>query len=210
MHVRCLRGLSLCAAVTATALALASCNPVALTPTSDDPLRVQVRDLKEQVSSLEAKNAQLEIQLATLAGQSSLQTGVDPEVVAATPMLVRIVIEPASHFESDQRTNLCTARVYVAPSDGLGRFIQIVGRVNLSIFDLGADGTSRTLATATYSPKQVSDAWRGGLMGSHYTFELPLAADGWVCGGRVTAQLQFTDGLTSKRIDAQRELAHQK
>lgn len=194
----------------AVALALTSCNPVALTPTSDDPLRVQVRDLKEQVASLEAKNAQLELQLAALAKESQAQTAVDPEVLAATPMLVRMVIEPVSHFEADQRTSLCMARVYVAPSDGLGRFIQVVGSVNLSIFDLNADGTSRTLATATYSPKQVRDAWRGGLMGSHYTFELPLAADGWTCGGRVTARLQFTDGLTAKRIEVQSELAHQK
>lgn len=194
----------------AVALSLSSCSPIALTPTSDDPLRVQVRDLKEQVSSLEAKNAQLELKLETRAKQSKSPTGVDPEVLAATPMLVRMVIEPASHFEADKRSSLCVARVYVAPSDGLGRFIQIVGRVNLSIFDLSADGTSRTLATAVYSPKQVSDAWRGGLMGSHYTFELPLAADGWACGGRVTARLQFTDGVTAKRIEVQSELAHQK
>ena len=194
----------------AAAGVMSGCNPVALTPTSDDPLRVQVRDLSEKLSSLEAKNAQLEAQLASLAKESQLTTGINPEVIAATPKLARIAIESASHFESDIRTSLCTARVYVEPSDTLGRFIQLVGRVDLSIFDLHADGTSRTLATGSYSPTQVSGAWRGGIMGSHYTFELPLAADGWSCAGRVTARLKYTDGVTGRTIEAQHELTHQK
>ncbi|MSR69407.1 MAG: bZIP transcription factor [Phycisphaerales bacterium] len=197
-------------AVVAELVALTACNPVALTPTSNDPLRVQVRDLTEQVSSLEAKNAQLEAQLASLANESKALTGIDPEVIAATPKMVRVAIESASHLETNQRTNLCVARVYVAPSDGLGRFVQIVGRINLSIFLLNADGSSHTLATAVYSPKQVSDAWRGGVMGSHYTFELPLASDGWACGGSVTARLEFTDGHTGVSFQAQHELPHQK
>ncbi len=190
-------------------LVAAGCQPVALMPTTNDGLRREVRDLREEIAALKAQKAQLDAQLATLAVETQGATGRDPEVVAATPALVAVAIEPASHFELDERTNTCVARVYVAPSDGLGRFIQLVGSVSLSLFDLSADGSSRTLATATYSPLQVRDAWRGGLMGSHYTFEVPLASDGWSCQGRVTARLQFVDGLSNRRLEAQREVSRQ-
>ncbi len=186
-------------------LVAAGCQPVALMPTTNDGLRREVRDLREEIVALKAQKAQL----ATLAVETQGATGRDPEVVAATPALVAVSIEPASHFELDERTNTCVARVYVAPSDGVGRFIQLVGSVSLSLFDLSADGSSRTLATARYSPLQVRDAWRGGLMGSHYTFEVPLASDGWSCQGRVTARLQFVDGLSNRRLEAQREVSRQ-
>ncbi|MSQ91024.1 MAG: hypothetical protein EXS01_06510 [Phycisphaerales bacterium] len=186
---------------------IAGCQGTALTPSPSDALRIQVRSLSERVTSLEAQKTQLEQQLASVSLEAQQKSGSDPEILAATPQVAAVQIGGRSHVDLGAN---CTARVYLDPSDGLGRFIQIVGSVRVSVFELTAAGESRRLGHGEYSPLQLRDCWRGGLMGSHYTIELPLAAEGWSCAGAATANLEFTDGLTGRTFTAQRELPLQK
>ncbi len=182
-----------------------------LTPTGADGLRAQVRDLSERVESLSATNAQLSAQLAACAKGAQDRTGISPEAVEATPRLVSVRIGSVSHFEAGPSTaSGCVASIYLEPQDGLGRFLQLVGTLEVAVFDLSATGASRALATATFTPLQVRDAFRGGITGSHYTIELPLSTQAWNCGGSVTVRISFVDGLTGATLTAQREIGELK
>jgi hypothetical protein len=189
------------------------CNPTVFTPNQNDALRRQVRDLEEQVNAAKAKQVELEQQLVQSAKSAEEKSSIDPAILAATPHVASVQIGGSSGFLASKvgvETGGCTARIYLEPSDGLGRFLQIVGSVQISVFDLRAGGKSQTLGTAEFSPSQVRDAWRGGILGSHYTFEIPLAGSDWNCQGSVTAKLEFHDGTTGKIFTAERQLIQQK
>ncbi|MFZ4642509.1 MAG: hypothetical protein ACOYMU_04090 [Phycisphaerales bacterium] len=189
------------------------CNPTVFTPNQNDALRRQVRDLEEQVNAAKAKQVELEQQLVQSAKSAEEKSSIDPAILAATPHVASVQIGGSSGFLASKvgvETGGCTARIYLEPSDGLGRFLQIVGSVQISVFDLKAGGKSQTLGTAEFSPSQVRDAWRGGILGSHYTFEIPLAGSDWNCQGSVTAKLEFHDGTTGKIFTAERQLIQQK
>ena len=189
------------------------CNPTVFTPNQNDELRRQVRDLEEQVNAAKAKQVELEQQLAQSAKSAEEKSSIDPAILAATPHVASVQIGGSSGYLASKvgvETGGCTARIYLEPSDGLGRFLQIVGSVQISVFDLKAGGNSQTLGTAEFSPGQVRDAWRGGILGTHYTFEIPLTGSGWDCQGSVTAKLEFRDGTTGKIFTAERQLIFQK
>ena len=189
------------------------CNPTVFTPNQNDALRRQVRDLEEQVNAAKAKQVELEQQLVQSAKSAEEKSSIDPAILAATPHVASVQIGGSSGYLASKvgvETGGCTARIYLEPSDGLGRFLQIVGSVQISVFDLKAGGKSQTLGTAEFSPSQVRDAWRGGILGSHYTFEIPLAGSDWNCQGSVTAKLEFLDGTTGKIFTAERQLIQQK
>ena len=194
-------------AVAGALLALVGCsNATMLKPTDSDALRVQVRDLKVQVEELTQVNAQLELQVKAAAQSAQAGSGISPEAALATPKLVQIRVGSPSHYEKDAAGGRCLATLYLEPQDGLGRFLQVVGTLDVSIFELSATGSSRTLGSASFDPVEVRDAWRGGVLGSHYTFEVPIGGDGWNCTGSVTARLAFVDAQTGKTLSAQREL----
>ena len=189
------------------------CNPTVFTPNQNDELRRQVRDLEEQVNAAKAKQVELEQQLAQSAKSAEEKSSIDPAILAATPHVASVQIGGSSGYLATKvgvETGGCTARIYLEPSDGLGRFLQIVGSVQISVFDLKAGGKSQTLGKAEFSPSQVRDAWRGGILGSHYTLEIPLAGSDWNCQGSVTAKLEFLDGTTGKIFTAERQLIQQK
>ncbi len=183
------------------------CQGTALAPNSSDALRAQIRDLSEKATMLETRRSELDQQLAQCLRDSQSKTDTDPEVLAATPFVAVVQVGASSHYLSSPS---CTALVYLDPSDGLGRFTQVVGRVRVSIFSLSATGESETIGTAEYSPSEVREAWRGGVMGTHYTFEIPLAGSKWTCHGSATVRLEFTDGTTGRSFNSQREINLQK
>ncbi len=199
------------------------CNATALAPNQNDALRSQIRDLGEKVKSLEAQRIELQQQIASMEKNAQDKSGADPDILTATPRLATVQIDGSSHFQftepaagstagSDDAGSKrwCIARVYLEPADGLGRFLQIVGSVKISVFELRAGGQSQTLGHGEFSPLQVRDAWRGGLMGTHYTFEIPLAGEGWKGQGSVTVKLEFVDGTTGRTFTTQREITRQK
>jgi len=183
-------------------------------PTDNDGLRREVQTLREQVSTLEAQRAELQQQLAVATKPIAEAGAVDAEIAEATPQLVSLTLESGSHFASKgaaSEPTVCEAVMYIKPTDGRGRFMQIVGRARASAFQLHADGRVVNLGTAQWNPIEVRDAWRDGMFGSHYTLRLPLSAEGWSCGGgSVTVRIEFVSQPDGRTFSAQRELPFQK
>jgi len=182
-------------------------------PTDNDGLRREVQALREQVSALEAQRAELQQQLAAATTPIAEVGTLDAQVAEATPRLVSLVVEGASHFRaggSASGTSTCEAVIYIKPTDGRGRFMQIVGRARASAFQLHADGRVASLGAAEWGPIEVRDAWRDGIFGAHYTLRLPLAAEGWTCAaGTVTVRVEFASQPDGRTYASQREIPFQ-
>lgn len=183
-------------------------------PTDNDGLRREVQGLREQVSALEAQRAELQQQLAAATKPAAEAGSVDAQVAEATPQLVSLTVESGSHYLSKgtaSGSSTCEAVVYLKPTDGRGRFMQIVGMARASAFQLHADGRVVSLGTAQWNPIEVRDAWRDGIFGAHYTLRLPLAGEGWNCGGgSVTVRIEFISQPDGRTFSAQREVPFQK
>jgi len=195
-------------------VALVGCSSArVMMPTDNDGLRREVQGLREQVSALEAQRNELQQQLAAATKPVAEAGSVDAQVAEATPQLVSLTLEVGSHYLSKvtgSGSPTCEAIVYLKPTDGRGRFLQIVGSARASAFQLHADGRVVSLGTAQWNPIEVRDAWRDGIFGAHYTLRLPLAAEGWNCGGGpVTVRVEFISQPDGRTLSAQREMPFQ-
>jgi len=218
------------AAATAAALfAAAGCNrATVLNPSPADSLREENLALREQVQQLTRKVSELEATLdrrrmlsdagagapgdsgASAAAESgSGAAAVDPAVETATPRVTSVQIEGASEIvqEGVGPDAPLKLRLWVLPRDGRGRFLQIVGRLTVSVASVRAGTEPVEVATARFDPQQIRDAWRSGFMGTHYAFELPLAVPPELRSTPLTVTIRFDDAQTGRSFEDQRRLA---
>ncbi len=99
--------------------------------------------------------------------------------------------------------------VYVRPIDGRGRFVQIVGTVNIRADVLPAPGSApdvqpRRIASTTVAPAELREAYRSTVLGTHYTIALAVDPAGITSGDRVALSVEFLDALTGQAFRAER------
>jgi len=90
----------------------------------------------------------------------------------------------------------------VVPSDGLGRFIQIAGWLDLSATVL-VPGAAPAPALATrVGPNALRSCYRSGFLGTHYTVEQPIRWTGEGAPRAVSVAIEFVDPATGRRFPA--------
>ena len=62
----------------------------------------------------------------------------------------------------------------MSPSDDRGRFLQVVGTLSVTVVGVSTGKDPVLLAQDRFTPSEVREAWRGGMMGSSYVFKIPL------------------------------------
>ena len=154
----------------ACTLVCTACSVRVLAPTSADDVRTREQALQETNRQLEQENDGLQKRLAS-AEQSLSPT--EQANQAATPRLVSMRIDSMSvvREESDGQAIL---QLRMAPADDRGRFMQVVGQLDVRAVAVYLEGPPKPLAVLHLDPVAVRDGWRGGLLGSGYLFELPL------------------------------------
>jgi hypothetical protein len=171
------------------------------TSAENDRLRREVITLQERIRHLEGRERELSIQLAK--SSASLAAASSADLQDATPIVTTIEIDSLSGF-TPADPSLPASKVvwYISPLDGRGRFVQAVGPLSVEALlidsTVGADSSGAIIASATLSPRELRDAYRSGLMGTHYTVELPLAKPIPRPAGSAPTLLlraQFTDAL---------------
>jgi len=153
---------------------LPGCQLTLLKPTSEDSVRERVAEVERINEALRLENAGLRARIA----ESELVTDRDEEaILAAMPRLSAVSIGSSSVVEAgpDGSPRL-TLRL--GPSDDRGRFMQIVGDLSVRVVAVPVDGSPLPLAVARFDPIEVRDAWRGGVFGTGYVFEIPLQGAG--------------------------------
>lgn len=169
----------------------------------NDALRRQNLDLKSRVEALEGSNREL---TAKLSEQSA--PGVSAEVQQALPRITGIEIEFLSGLTpADHALPATGAVVYLRPFDGLDRFTQAVGTLKLQVLALPqslASAKPSLIAESTFPPLALRDAYRSGLTGTHYTFELPLSAPLNRAANDLLIRAEFSDAVTGQTLRAER------
>jgi hypothetical protein len=157
---------------------IAGCRATVLKPTPADALREQVQSLEIEVDRLALRNRELEASLAKALSEAPAHS-IDAEAFAVQPHLARLGVGSASGIRiagpsKDGSPIPGNLTIYVEPVDGRGRFLQVTGRISIQA-SMPIEGAEPIrLGERSFSPAEVRDAWRGGFMGSHYTFEVPV------------------------------------
>ncbi|MHC4787204.1 MAG: coiled-coil domain-containing protein [Planctomycetota bacterium] len=170
----------------------------------NDLLRARVLDLEAQVEQLTDRNRELE----TALGQAEAGPGTLPEEVRANiPHVVRVEIDRRSHaLDEDGDGRADGLLVYVKPADGLGRFVQLVGRLGVRAVDLPPDADPVSLGQVSLGPTEVRESYRTSFLGTHYSVTLPLTLPADRPDGPCTVHVVYEDGRSGRSVDAQRQI----
>ena len=170
----------------------------------NDLLRTRVMDLEAEVERLTDRNQELE----TALGQAEAGPGTLPEEVRANiPHVVRVEIDRRSHaLDEDGDGRADGLLVYVKPADGMGRFVQLVGRLGVRAVDLPPDADPVSLGQANLGPTEVRESYRTSFLGTHYSVTLPLTLPPDRPDGPCTVHVVYEDGRSGRSITAQREI----
>ena len=175
---------------------LGGCSATVVSPSPNDALRRDMQAAVDRSQALERENQELQNKLASAMAAGSFS----PEAIKAMPTVTSLVLNPAPVRE--QRPDGCWVVVRVETHDGRGRFTQAVGTMGFRVLSLTAPaGAQPLLAESFASPLQVRESYRGGVMGTYYSFEIPLLA-GVACQGPLSVLVVYEDALTKARIEA--------
>jgi len=192
--------------ITATlTLALAAgCSSSKRISSENDRLRAQTLDLQDENRSLTNKVQELQGQLKRATGE----TNVPRSVLAATPHVTSLSIDSLSHAidtNDDGRPDSLT--VYVAPSDGLGRLVQMVGVLSVHVALLPSNGDAVTLGRISLGPQELRDKYHSTWLGTHYTIAVPITIPGGVAQATgCTVRVEFVDGYSGHTVTTERSL----
>lgn len=170
----------------------------------NDVLRARVLELETELTTLEKRITELEAELNAAATPDAIP----PEIIANTPHVTGISIGRLSHLRDiDEDGTPDKLIVYINPTDGRGRFVQLAGRLSVHAALLPARAEARTIGRRLLAPAEVRAAYRSGITGTHYTIEVPVSlpedADEFAeCDVRAT----YDDGHTGKRFEAHRAI----
>ena len=153
-------------------LAMSACSMKVMKPTSADTAREREALLTEENRVLKDQNAGLQARIDEL---SADRPPAEVVLEAARPRLVAMAISSSSVVEpGPSDTGRSTLVLRLAPRDDRGRFVQVVGSLQVRAVSVPSTGDPALVATVDFDPLEVREAWRGGILGSGYVFELEL------------------------------------
>lgn len=182
-------------------LLAAGCEARVLVPNENDRLRELVATRTEERDAALARASELETRLeaALAASRAAAGAAADSEAAEATPALATFAISSltSARETSPGRANLS---LVVVPSDGRGRFIQVVGRLKATVVAIAPGNEPLPAATVDLGPKELRDLYRSGFMGTHYTIEVPVAWASAEPARALGVALEFTEAASGRRF----------
>jgi hypothetical protein len=176
--------------------------------TENDRLRARILELEDEIATLDGRNRELTGALAEARAERDAAETTTPDVRAHVPLVVGITLGRLSHaYDASGDEVPDTLRLYVKPSDGLGRFVQLAGRLDVNIARLPADAPAEPIMQVQLSPGELRAAYRSGFGGTHYTIEVPLPPTRVrALTGPLDVRVFYTDGRTGQTVDTHRTI----
>lgn len=174
---------------------------------ANDELRQKVLQLETEVKSLTARNRELVVELER---EASKPDSVPQEIRLATPHAVKLDIGRLSHARDASGDGVIdTLLIYLHPSDGRGRFTQLVGSMDVHAAVLPPQDQAVTIGQISLNAGEVRDAYRSSLTGVHYAIEMPVqvTADlAQIVDPHATVRVSYRDGYTGQTLSAERAI----
>ncbi len=187
-------------AATVVAVLTTGCGSFKKVSEENDRLRARVMELEDENRELAGRAGELDGQVQRL----TRDLPIPQEVRDATPHVTDISIASVSHARDTDGDGVPdTLVVYVEPSDGRGRFVQLVGELSVHAATLPADGDAITLGRVTLGPRELRDAYRSTFLGTHYTVDVPITIAPGATPTECTVQVEFVDGRDGRTVTAQ-------
>ena len=187
-------------AATLAAVFTAGCGSFKKVSEENDRLRARLIEVEDENRELAGRGAELEGQLQRL----TRDLPIPQEVRDATPHVADISIASVSHAtdtDGDGRSD--TLIIYVEPTDGRGRFVQLVGELSVHAAVLPADGDAITLGRVRLGPLELRDAYRSTFLGTHYTVDVPITIAVGATQTQCTVKVVFVDGHNGRTVTDQ-------
>ena len=187
-------------AATLAAVFTAGCGSFKKVSEENDRLRARLIEVEDENRELAGRGAELEGQLQRL----TRDLPIPQEVRDATPHVADISIASVSHAtdtDGDGRSD--TLIIYVEPTDGRGRFVQLVGELSVHAAVLPADGDAITLGRVRLGPLELRDAYRSTFLGTHYTVDVPITIALGATQTQCTVKVVFVDGHNGRTVTDQ-------
>lgn len=96
-----------------------------------------------------------------------------------------------------------TLRLYLRPLDQRGRMLVVAGTVNAQAVELRADAVPRVVADRTFDPAELDAAYRTGLTGDHYSFDVSLPSEALGSAKQLTVKVTLTEAATGSSVTQQ-------
>jgi len=187
-------------AATLVAALTTGCGSFKKVSQENDRLRALVMELEDANRELAGRSAELDGQVQRL----TRDLPITQEVRDATPHVTDVSIAAVSHAtDTDGDGRPDTLIVYVEPTDGRGRFVQLVGELSVHAATLPADGDAITLGRVTLGPLELRDAYRSTFLGTHYTVDVPITIALGVTQTQCTVKVVFVDGHNGRTVTDQ-------
>jgi hypothetical protein len=181
-------------ALTAAAI-LSGCGGKALAPSAGDAMRAELAVRTKERDEARVRAAELDAKLLALAAERN--AAMEPEVAQALPSLASVGLSSLSTARLTA-PNKAELSIILAPTDGLGRFIQLTGTVRASVAALVPGRDPAPAGSVTLAPLALRGCYRSGFMGTHYTIELPVEWPGAESARGLSVAGEFVDGVTGK------------
>lgn len=187
-------------AVLLTIAALAACGRADRVARANDALRLERDALTARVQELEALNAEQRVKLEEHSARAD--SPLPPDVLEALPRAAGLGIGRFSLItNSDSGPH---ASLLIAPTDGRGRFVQVVATLRLRVVE--AANPPRVLGERVLTPAELRDSLTAGLTGAAYRVQVQLEQTP-ALAALVTAELH--DHITGATLTAERTLPPQ-
>ncbi|MEO1584943.1 MAG: hypothetical protein AAFR96_10290 [Planctomycetota bacterium] len=165
------------------------CNSGKRIAAANDQLRLERETQRERIDTLEAENAELQTKLAE--SNARLESPLPDDVLDALPRVASIELTRFCDVSDGEVTWSLSTK------DGRGRFVQVVGTLELRAVSTGAEPA--VLAEAVLTPAQVRDSYASGLAGTGYRVMRPIAGE---ASGPVTLTATLHDHVTGQSHEA--------
>ena len=184
-------------------LALASgCGRSSRVAEENQRLRFEVIELQNQLESQQQRNQELQQELRQAA--TAPQT-LPEDIRAVIPHVISLSIEKLSFArdtDGDGKPDLLT--LYIKPTDGRGRFEQLVGTLSAAATLIPQNAEPVSIGRVQLTPAQVRDAYRSSITGTHYTVELPIQIPEGLDEKQAFVRVVYADGRTGQELAAER------
>jgi len=189
---------------------LPACQSSARVSAENDRLRKLTKQQETQLAALKGEVAELNIKLAEASRENR---GLAPDALDALPRVTKVEISTLSGFLPLEGAQAGKVIVWFETQDGRARFVQAVGTVSVEALALSpavgevTTPPSERIGSASLSSRQLRDAYRSGLTGTHYAVELPLAKPTDKSGKTLVIRVELHDALTGQVLKAERVIS---
>lgn len=154
----------------------------------------EVRELRDEMTKLEAYNLALQREMAQIRGVTSAKP-LPPEHAAQMTFVRNITLaRQTGGLDSDEQPGDESLQVVLEPRDADNHTVKAPGTVAVTVLEITSEGIKKPLCSWQVSAEDLRRSWKSGLLSTGYFLVLPWKTWPTVEKLRVVVQFTLADG----------------